>query len=610
MEPNASMRQTLGGPNPVARLGERLVAGGLLGAPQLERALALQRAEGGYLADVLISARILEEGRLLKFLADEEGVKFITAERLSRVSPPSDLLELFPVREAERLCVLPLRFDALDKTLTIVVPEATSGLLLQVRDAAELENVTPLLSLRRNIRAGIQRFYYADQYAFAAIVRAETTAKVTPSQSGKVVLRAPAQAGSIPTPVDSQAVEKTTKSAEIDRLRQALERERHENQMLRVAHQLHAHLSRERNLAELVHRVLAFAFDNLPADDGVFLLTDAENKLTPCAARTRRKESNAEVLVSASLLREVEKTKQAVLTGEAMRDPRFSGSGTVAMAGIQSMMGVPIVFGGKLRGALTLVAKGGGVFSPFDLDILNAIAGQTSVAVENLMLTRRASADAEVRMRLSRFLSPALVELASSGAVSLAEAGQQRDCTILFADIRGFTSMAERMPAQDLVALLNEHFEGMVDVVFSHSGVLDKFVGDALMALWGVPLQRPDDPRRAIEAALEMNERVALMNARRRDEGRETFEVGIGIDTGSVVFGAIGASRRQELTVVGDAVNTASRICGIAGRGDVVVSERTLVAAGGGAGLVVESLPPAKLKGKAQQTLLYRVKRS
>jgi adenylate cyclase len=358
-----------------------------------------------------------------------------------------------------------------------------------------------------------------------------------------------------------------------------------------------------------VHRVLAFAFDNLPADDGVFLLTDANSTLTPCAARTRRKEGNTEVLVSDSLLAEVERTKQAVLTGEATRDPRFKGSETVATAGIRSMMGVPIVFGGKVRGALTLTAQGGGAFSPLDLDILNAIAGQTSIAVENLMLTRRASADAEVRTRLSRFLSPALVEMASSGAVNLAEAGRSQDCTIVFADIRGFTSMSERLPAQSIVALLNEHFEAMVDVVFSHNGVLDKFVGDALMAIWGVPLRGADDARRAIEAALEMLDRVAAMNTQRLLDGRETLEVGVGVDSGPVVFGAIGASRRLELTVVGDAVNTASRICGIAGGGDVVVSERTLVAAGGAQGLLVEALPPAKLKGKAQATSLYRVKR-
>jgi adenylate cyclase len=605
----ASTRPTLSTTGSHGRLGERLVAANLLEPPALDRALSLQRSEGGYLTDILVSARLVEEKPLLEFLARDAGIKFITADRLSRCVPPGDLKELFPVREAERLCVLPLRLDAPTHTLTVIVPDCALGLLDEVRKAASAEEILPLLSLHRSIRSGIQRFYHSDLYAFEAIVRAETTAKVTPSGTGKVVLRAPAQQGGVPTPLDIKAPEKTKRSAEIERLKEALERERRENKLLRVAHQLHAHLARERNLAELVHRVLAFAFDNLPADDGVFLLPDSESRLTPCAARTRRKEANAEVLVSASLLREVERTKQAVLTGEAARDPRFSGSGTVATTGIRSMMGVPIVFGGKLRGALTLVAKGGGAFSPFDLEILNAIAGQASIAVENLMLTRRATSDAEVRARLSRFLSPALVELASSGALNLSEGGQQQPCTILFADIRGFTSMAERMPAQSLVALLNEHFEAMVDVVFSQGGVLDKFVGDALMALWGVPLQRPDDARRAIDAALEMIDRVAKMNERRLASGREQLQVGIGVDSGSVVFGAIGASRRQELTVVGDAVNTASRISGVAGAGELVISERTLVAAGGGAGLTVEALPPAKLKGKAQQTLLYRVRR-
>src|SRR5439155_25663525 len=146
----------------------------------------------------------------------------------------------------------------------------------------------------------------------------------------------------------------------------------------------------------------------------------------------------------------------------------------------------------------------------------------------------------------------------------------------------------------------------MVDIVFSFGGVLDKYVGDALMALWGVPLKRDDDAGRAVRAALKMRDRVAELNTVRLSEGREPLEVGFGLNTGMVVFGAMGASRRLELTAIGDAVNIASRLCSIAAGGEVVISRNTLDAAGPG-GLEAQQMPPAKLKGKSREVDCFRV---
>jgi adenylate cyclase len=132
----------------------------------------------------------------------------------------------------------------------------------------------------------------------------------------------------------------------------------------------------------------------------------------------------------------------------------------------------------------------------------------------------------------------------------------------LFSDLKGFTSDAERLDPSDMVALLNEYFREMVDVVFEHSGTLDKFIGDALMATWGGirPASQEENARNAVLTALKMRERLAAINVRRKELGIDPWSAGIGISLGPAVFGNIGSQQRMDLTVIGDTVNLASRI--------------------------------------------------
>src|SRR5262249_13102829 len=153
----------------------------------------------------------------------------------------------------------------------------------------------------------------------------------------------------------------------------------------------------------------------------------------------------------------------------------------------------------------------------------------------------------------------------------LEKGGEQREVTILFADIRGFTSMSEARPAQDIVTLLNEYFEVMVEVLFRFEGTLDKFVGDEIMALFGAPLALSDAPLAAVACAVEMHRALGEFNRPRLAERQEAIRVGIGINTGPVVTGAIGSSRAIQYTAIGDPVNTASRLCNIAQPGQVLV---------------------------------------
>jgi adenylate cyclase len=139
--------------------------------------------------------------------------------------------------------------------------------------------------------------------------------------------------------------------------------------------------------------------------------------------------------------------------------------------------------------------------------------------------------------------------------------GQRREMTVLFSDIRGFTSVTEQGRAEDIVAMLNEYFTQMVAVVFRHRGTVDKFVGDMVMALFGAPLDDPDHADHAVQAALDMVEELGRLNARWAAEGRPAqLDIGIGVNTGPMIAGNIGSDAIMSYTVIGDAVNFGSRL--------------------------------------------------
>jgi adenylate cyclase len=153
--------------------------------------------------------------------------------------------------------------------------------------------------------------------------------------------------------------------------------------------------------------------------------------------------------------------------------------------------------------------------------------------------------------------------------------------------------------------MLNEYFELMVEVVFKHEGTLDKFVGDEIMALFGAPVSHPDDPYRAVKVAVEQMHALEEWNLVRAAEGEDPIRIGIGVNTGQLVAGYLGSSKALEYTVIGDVVNTASRLCSRAQAGEIVISASTYERVKDH--FNVEELPPAQLKGKSHPQQIYRV---
>ena len=176
---------------------------------------------------------------------------------------------------------------------------------------------------------------------------------------------------------------------------------------------------------------------------------------------------------------------------------------------------------------------------------------------------------------------------------------------MLFADIRGFTAMSERHTPEEMVVTLNEYFEVMVDVLFRHGGTLDKYVGDEIIGLFGAPVDLMDAPLRSVRCALDMMRALEEFNRLRVDQGREKVSIGIGVNTGSVIAGAIGSSRTLQYTVIGDAVNIAARLCSLAKPGEIIISESTLELAG--PHILVEPRKPVQVKGKREALPIYAV---
>lgn len=362
-------------------------------------------------------------------------------------------------------------------------------------------------------------------------------------------------------------------------------------------------------LPETLDRILALVFDNIPVERGVICLLDPESgTIEPMAMRNREGVPDTPMTISTNITGAAIADKQAILIRDTAMDERFGGAESVILMEIHSAMCAPLLRQGKVSGYLYVDRKEvSRAFEMPQLEALSILALLAAIAVEQAALRDDVRREQERRQRLARYSSPAVVEriLEAPGAGTGAMAADEGEVSVLFADLAGFTDLAERLPPSEVILILNEVFERLTSAVFALDGTLDKYSGDGMMAFFGAPLALPDHAVRAVEAALRMQESVAELNAQRVDS--EPIRMRIGVNSGTVIVGDVGTPQRKDYTVIGDAVNIASRLeSSVAQPGQIVIGEATWQSTRDHFDCV--PLEPVKLKGKQKSVRPYLVR--
>lgn len=252
--------------------------------------------------------------------------------------------------------------------------------------------------------------------------------------------------------------------------------------------------------------------------------------------------------------------------------------------GVRTGMYVPLLWQGKPMGVLCVDnAERLAVFRKEDLQFMVAVASYAAAAVANQHLQDDLALKNRTMEHLLANFSPklrsTLLRKAQEG--QLKPGGQKSQVTILLSDLRGFTRVSTGLQSEAVVEMLNDYFSALVEVVFQYDGTVDKFMGDAILAVFGSPEIDPDHAMKAVRAAIAMQEATEKVNLRRKAAGLPFCELGVGLHTGEVLHGFIGAQERLEYTVIGDTVNKASRYCDGAKGGEIVFSPELFDVLGG-----------------------------
>jgi len=272
--------------------------------------------------------------------------------------------------------------------------------------------------------------------------------------------------------------------------------------------------------------------------------------------------------------------------------------GVVGAVGLSNLLSRPIF---RLVRGTRAIAQG-----DFNVALPVTSGDEIGVLTESFNQMARSLREKEmIKHAFTRYVAREVVEEILKDPEHLVLTGERREATVLFCDIRGFTPLSERLSPEEVVSLLNEFYTLMIETTFKHDGTLDKFLGDAVMAVFGAPIAHPDHATRAVRTAIAMQQGVTVLNESRMRDGKEQIHIGIGVAVGEVVAGTVGSGERMEYTVIGDSVNLASRLESNAKPGRILISGRTYERV---KDLVeVVSLGLLRVKGKEEQIEAYEV---
>jgi adenylate cyclase len=419
------------------------------------------------------------------------------------------------------------------------------------------------------------------------------------------IMRDRTQQAALPRSSDTHSNELTDLAGRVKKLER-------ENYLLTVLYEAGKALSSKLALEHICEQVISLACLIEGVERGFVMLFDERGEVARQTEVRYRDPASAssrpQIILSTRVLELIRKERQPILIDDVSADERFSGSESLKISGLRSAMCAPLVGKDQLFGVLYVDnLEKASAFTQDELNVFALVAAQAGAAVDNAMAHEKIAQQSLQRSALERFLSPEVVEMVVANP-DIRLGGVNQEVTVMFADIRGFTTMSETMEPGRVVEILNEYFTRVTDVIFDNGGTLDKYIGDAVMAVFGAPISKGNDAAAAVNSAIQIQRLLIELNRDAAAREWPELRVGIGINTGNAIAGNIGSPRRLDYTVVGDAVNTAQRLMTNAAGGQILISESTAKKLGKTGKIIdLERLPELKVKGRSEAVPVFRV---
>lgn len=390
---------------------------------------------------------------------------------------------------------------------------------------------------------------------------------------------------------------------------------RRKAKMLELVYEMSKTLGTVFDLKSIFEKATDLIFRGTPADRVVAMLkTDGGNgnsgPLLQQIAMKARDDSiskfTEKLAVSRTITKRVMSDRVALLSQDARTDAQLQGAESIVSQGVRSTICAPLITESSVHGVIYADRLDPfAAFTEDHLELITAVAAQAAVIVETVRAHDRLAREEVARANYSRFLPEYVVKQLLENPESVRLGGINQTITVLFADIRGFTSLSERENPERVVLLLNRYFTAMTEIIFEHGGTLDKYIGDGLMALFGAPTTTPNDAINAAKAAVAMQRKVNTLNGELVAEGLTPVTVGIGLHTGEATIGYIGSEKRSEYTAIGDTVNLAARLESNARGGQILLSDATAKAIGNAFPLIARE--PLAVKNRVQPVSLFEL---
>jgi len=406
-----------------------------------------------------------------------------------------------------------------------------------------------------------------------------------------------------------RGTQRVTSSARGTDLALQLKKMERENYLLTVLYDAGKALNARRSVEDISEQIMTLAFRIEGVERGfVMLLDEAGEVARQSEVRYRNPQESSDqpkFILSRRVLELIRREQQAILIDDVSADARFSASESIRISGLRSAMCAPLAGTNRLFGILYADnMEKASAFTQDELNVFALVAAQAGAAMDNVTAHQMIAHQSLQRSALERFLSPEIAEMVVKNP-DVRLGGSNQQVTVLFADIRGFTPMSEQLAPEKVVEILNEYFTRVTDVIFEYGGTLDKYIGDAVMAVFGAPISKGNDAKNAVNAAIQIQRLLIELNRDAAARGWPELRVGIGINSGKAIAGNIGSPRRLDYTVIGDTVNTASRLMSNAEGGQVLISQATATALGSSFDL--EWRPALTVKGRSQPVQVFSV---